>query len=512
MGDRAEVTLSAIDDISGPASNILKSLQALEDQTQDLNYILSGGTSGATRMAAGITDLGNASEKSVNSHRAAHQALSLVSGSMVELAGGSIAAQSGVRVLDSVMFQMAATGGAISVSFIAIVAAAAAAGYAFKTMAEAGKKNDEEMKSMTDSAVKSVSQLNYLDEAQRRVAAVGAAQMGRQVTSLKDQISELTQKMKENSEQALKMSQPQVEHLGGMEGSVTLPAASDGGAAALAQQKMNEQLIILRNQLKVTEADYKNLTTASSKYKSVVGDQAPLQAEISSLERTASGIENVGRAVGHLEVDYEALKNVAQEAGISVAEAAEIMVAQNNVVKTGVENLAMAFGTTLGNAIMGAKDAWKEGLKVMIGAVFDAVTQVLLAAAIMNQGLTAALIPGTFVGILAMVAVVQGMKAVAMSALSSAGNKAASQGAASMGSSATASAGAGGTSTGASGPGGSAVSSAQKEVVNNISVSLPVHALDLSSVSDIQMKSLATRIGRIIADSAGQGQFSLVGA
>jgi hypothetical protein len=68
------------------------------------------------------------------------------------------------------------------------------------------------------------------------------------------------------------------------------------------------------------------------------------------------------------------------------------------------------------------------------------------------------------------------------------------------------------TTAAAAGPGGSAISSAMKEVINNISINLPVQALDLSSISDIQLKNLANRISRVIAEAAATGQFSLVGA
>ncbi len=510
--EEAKVVLTAVDNVTIPALKASESLRAYQGSVDALASLTGGSASGINPAYAKTLD--NVSDSATHagtSHRVAHQSLQLFTQGLGEVAGASPAAEAGVRVLDSAMLHMATTGGMLSLGFVAVVAAVTAAGYAFRTSAEHTKTEREEMDKLKDSTIAAVKQLDYLDRAQKSVMGVGAGEAAERVTKLKAKIDDLTEAMRKNAAQAAIMSKPQTENLGGMEGSVTLPAQSDGSKSAGNQVKMAGELRVLQEELKKAQHEQDQLTLKSSKYVSLLKDNGnPLRTYSNELERQAAAYESVGQIMGDLEFDYGALSQAAETAGISTTHAAQIMVAQNKAVEQGVFNLASAFGQTIGNAVMKGKDAWREGLKAMLGMVFDTATQVLIAAAIMNKGLSAALIPFSFGAILAMVAVVQGLKMVAMNALSS--------GAASLQSAAPTSLGAvnggatSGTGTASSGPGGSPISSASKEVVNNIQIHLPVSAMDLSSVSDIQMKTLANKIGRIIADAAGHGQFSLVGA
>lgn len=518
MADEASVILSAINNVSGPVSEATASLAKYQAAMDSMASLEGRSAASAAVATDGINNVSAAAAGSVVPHRAAHQALALVSGSMVELAGGSAAAGGAVRVLDSVMFAMAATGGAVSLAFIGVIAAAAAIGYAFKSSAEETKKQQEALDKLTESTIKSVSGLEYLDKAQKSVAGVGLAQAGDKVRALKSQIDELTESMKKNADAVKAGALAGTAGVGGQISAFANIMSSGlvgtGGSeqAAANQVKMAGQLRVLTEALKQAQHEQDQLKNKSAAYVSTLADMGnPLDQTANRMNRSASEIEKVGSALGPVDASMEEVAAMANKMGVSYVQAASVMSNQNNILKAGVENLSVAFGTTLGNAIMGAKDAWKEGLRTMIGAVFDAATQVVLAAAVMNEAISASLIPGSFAGILGMVVVLQAMKAVAMSALGSASSKANAVGStfASGSAGASDSSGASGTATG---PSGSPISSAQSQVTNNVTVHLPVEAMDLSSVSDMQLKNLANRVGRVLAEASGQGQFSLVGA
>lgn len=518
MADEASVILSAINNVSGPTAEATASL-AKYQAAMDSMASLEGKSSASAAVATdGIRGVSAAAADSVIPHNAAHKALALVSGSLVELSGGSAAAGGAVRVLDSVMFAMATTGGAVSLAFVGVVAAAAAIGYAFKASAEETKKQQEALDKLTESTIKSVSSLDYLDKAQKSVAGVGMAQAGDKVRALKTQIDELTESMKKNAE-AARAGAPTA-GLGIGAGISAMTNLMSGGLMGTggfeqsnaAQVKMAGQLRVLTEALKQAQHEQDNLKNKSAAYVSTLADMGnPLEQTSTRMGMSASAIERVGSALGPVDATMDDVAAMANKMGVSYVQAATVMANQNNILKAGIENLSVAFGTTLGNAIMGAKDAWKDGLRAMIGAVFDAATQVVLAAAVMNEAISASLIPGSFIGILGMVVVLQAMKAVAMAALGSASAKANAVGStfASGSAGASSSSGASGSATG---PSGSPISSAQSQVTNNVTVHLPVEAMDLSSVSDMQLKNLANRVGRVLAEASGQGQFSLVGA
>jgi len=79
---------------------------------------------GAMNEAPGrFANLAAASDRALIPHRAAHQALNLVTRQIAMLGGASAAASGPLRVFDSILFQLCMTGGAVSLPFIAITAA-----------------------------------------------------------------------------------------------------------------------------------------------------------------------------------------------------------------------------------------------------------------------------------------------------------------------------------------------------------------------------------------------------
>lgn len=518
--DTATVALAATDEISSPTLQAINSLQQLQATIGQLATASKGLTGSSVPAAAGVRAVGEASGASAIPHRAAHQALNLVSTSMAGLAGASPAAEAGVRVLDAVMFQVAIHGAAISMGFVGLVVAAAGVGAAMKSAAEETKKEADSLEAVKAGAVKAVSGLTYLSSYQRGVAGVAAGDLSAKIIKLKSDIGDLSDKMKENVSSSSGVG---IMSKVGLWAKETFSMGSTTGtsgindAAAAAQVKMAGNLRVLQEELKKTQHEYDLMTQKSGAYKSVLQNIGnPLQEFENQMTHEASTLEAVGRALGDVGSDAEDMgaifrevESISDRMGVTYERAAGIMKSQTDAVKSGVIGLASTIGTAMGNAISGTRDAWKEGLKAIIGAVFDMATQVVIAAAIMNQAITAAFIPGTFAGILAMVVVLQALKQVAIGALSSGIS---SNSAAASANVAGGDLGVGSPGGAPSGPGGTAVASAQSQVTNNIQVNLPVQALDLASISDIQLKSFANRVGRVIAEAAGQGQFSLVGA
>lgn len=518
MADDATVTLSANDQISTPVLKAVAALQQLQGSISDIAKaakVLDGSSAVAT---GGIRAQTDAVAKSVPTNTIANKTLGLVSSSMAELAGASQNAGTAIKIMDSIMFKLATAGGGISIAFIAVTAAAVMAGTAMRNSAEETRKSREEMDKLVSSTTKTVLALSTLDATQKSVAGVGAGQIQSRIIQIKDQINGLTKAMEANAAAASRGKATGFgEALSAVGKSMVTgegPSAIIRSASAAKQVEMAGQMRVLRNELQNLNNDFGVATQKASAYISRIQTISdPLMQAARAHDFAAASIEKVQGVLGHIQVSMADVSVAAQNMGVSQIEAAGVIVQQTEIVKNAAISAAAIMGTALGNAISGSKNAWREGLKAMIGLVFDTATQVIIAAAIMNKAISLSMIPFSFVGILAMVAVLQAVKAVAMNALSpsaAAGVGANAASAAGISQSPAIRSGSGGSES--TGPGGTAVSSAQREVVNNISVNLPIQALDLASISDMQLKNFANRVGRVIADAAGQGQFSLVGA
>lgn len=525
--DTATVALAASDQISAPVLKAIASLQQLQAAIGDISKASKSMTDSSAVGVSGIRGLGEASDHSVAPHRAAHQALGLVTGAMGDLAGASPAAQAGVKVLDSIMFQMAVTGGALSLGFVGVVAAAAAVGSAFKSAADEAKKQQESIDKTTESVIRATEALHTLDAAHKTVAGAGLGQLRASLASLKQQLAEVEEQSKRAAESASKGTSGGflADMATGMKAAVTFGSAYNDmlDKANASQVKFMTQARALAQAVKDTQTQIDGLTKKIGVYHSTITTGVnPLREFGAAQERAAADTAALGSALNAFgssaDADLSAViakaKELADILGITVVEAAskmgQILQAQTAAIMQGFIEASKIIGTAIGNAMGGVKQTWREVAKSLIGMVFDVATQVVIAAALMNEALTAAFIPGSFVAILGMVAVIQALKAGAMAALSSGASSAASS---AVGSSAgSSSAGGSAASSGTGGTSGTAVGSANQNVVNNISVHLPIQTLDVSSVSDIQLRNLATRIGRVLSQAAGQGQFSLVGA
>lgn len=208
------------------------------------------------------------------------------------------------------------------------------------------------------------------------------------------------------------------------------------------------------------------------------------------------------KSVAKMEAMILNLQKNMENAGNAIAEKAKQSF--DGFATAGVSAMAIV-GEAMGNSIMNAQNAWKNGMIAIINLFLDTAMRLVAAAMLVNKAISAMLIPGIGLGAgLAAMAGLGALKAIANTALTR--ERVASAGAEAAGGGANVAGGAGGRNVaGATGT----VSSASKEVVNNISVNIPIQALDLASISDAQLKGLSFRVGKMIREAAATGQFSL---
>lgn len=514
MAEEASVILSAVNNVSGPTAEATASLAKYQAAIDSMASLTGRSVGAAAQATAGINNVSAAAAASVVPHGAAHKALNLVSGSLVGIAGGSAAASAAIRVMDSVMFAMVTTGGAVSIGFVAIVAAAAAVGYAFKTSAENAKKQKDEMDSLTDNTIKYVSQLDYMDRVQKSVAGVGLAKSGERITELKNQIENLTESMRKNAEQAILMSTPMTINVGEMEGTRTIPGR-DVSSQNKEQIRMAGELRVLQVELEKTERAQDSL---ARKVVVFSGNLEYSSLAVDRLSEEYHQTDAILKAIG-TEGPEEILKiaDAADAVGISFDAMQSHMTAAKNKSAEDMKSLTdivVSSSVIMAQAIGVASLSGQNAFVGMANAMIDAMTQiaiqvitkfvVMTQAAILFDSAAKGGLPGFLIG-LASIGVVAAVGAAMKSAVSSSAH---------IKVPASTQPGIGGMNNGSpsSGAGGTTISSAQSQITNNMVVNMPVQALDLAAVSDIQLKNLANRVGRVLAEASGQGQFSLVGA
>ncbi len=537
MSDEAKVILSAVDNVTIPALQASDSLRAYQGSVDALASLTGGAASGInpayTKSLGGVSD---AAEHAGQSHRVAHQAMGLFSQGLGELAGASPAAEAGIRVLDSAMLHMATTGSMMSFGFIGLVAAATAAGYAFRSSAEHAKTEKEAVDHLSDSIIANIKARALLTPQQKEFVGVALAKATQDVEKYTGKIRDLEEEMKKSNAQALLMSKPQRIDLGGMEGSVEVSAKSDGGAEAKKRFEDINNLRTYKTLLEEAQREKEKLEGKVTAYKTpklfddVIKFQYDLKASGEAASRSADHIEEIGRALGdtktpivemkdglgHVKLIFPELEEMAHSMGISVGQAAQFVNEKTTAAFTGMAQVAAnsmsSIGAAAAQAAFGVANAWHNAVNAIIQDVIRMAIQWVEKYIIMAQ-VAALAHEVTTKGIFGLIT---GLAAIgAISAIGAGLQQALAAHPADAGSSAYAgspSTSFSPTQQSPSGPGGTAISSSARDITNHITVSMPVQALDLTAVSDFQMKALATKIGRIISDSAGQGQFSLVGA
>ena len=195
MEEEAAVILTAEDGISDSIESAIGSLRGLQDAASATAEGMSGLESSGASAEEVISKLGNASSGSIVPHRAAHQAMNLVTMDMAQMAGSGPAASGAIHVMNSAMFALATGASGASLAFLGIVGVVVGVVAGMKSISDSAKKTDEDLQKMTDSAVKAATALNTPNASQMSVIGVGAGQLAQKVLDLKTQIADLNQKM-----------------------------------------------------------------------------------------------------------------------------------------------------------------------------------------------------------------------------------------------------------------------------------------------------------------------------
>lgn len=511
MADEASVILRAVDEVSGPAAEAAAALEQYGQTAQQAG-------AAAAAAAGGVGGLGEAAGGSVVPHRAAHQALSLVSMQMSQMAGASAGAHGAITVLDSILFQIAMTGGAVSLAFIGVTTAIVALTSVFSAMHAESAKTEATLDSLVTKQTALAASSNSLTAAQKSVAAEGAANMQRELMKTADAIGQQEAKLKE----LMTVEQGHVATLSEQErGIVSTETAYRGSAGEI--EKARGALAALKAQQEEQQGQFHKLTEASAGFdakmreiknpiEAVAASQHRMFTEgIAGLEREAKAAEGVGKALGNVNVPMSQVIALAQKMQISYVQAATII---SGRVTDGFKAMAEAAANsveTLASAAVdsanGVSDAWTKAadsiIKDITRMAIEWVKKHIIMIEVENllQNVTTAGIFGLMKGI-AEIGVIEALGAVMESALSKP-----AAGAAGLSPSGGGGA-SGGAAAGTGGVGGT-ISSAQQTVTNYNTINLPVHALDLASVSDMTMRNLANRIGQLLRDANATGQFAL---
>ena len=449
MAEEAAVTLKAYDEMSGPAAKAAASLQGLQSQMQGM---ATQGINVAKGAKIGTDGIGLM--EVMASKRFEHVGMNLMLGQMASMQGTTPAVTRSLGLVSYALTGLAGISGPVALAIMAVAAAATFAASQHAKHAEAIKKvNEQYDKSL--SALKGLT-LNQIESSHQSIVQANAT-----LQNLKAQLL-IEQSTNTWRESIIRWA-----------------------VTALESMAMVGRAIIALGSAMLHPIDaFKTLTDlwVAGKTKLTSALDAPTEAakklkeEISKLEPELLKANKAFDSLkAHGAEQFQVLHNVALETAKSI-------------------------GTAMGETASGMQDAWHSAIKAMVGAFFDAAMGIVTASIAVSKAVTSMLIPG--IGVVAgfaALAALAGFKAVAMAALTPK---------ASTPTIATTAAVAG-TSASTPTTGGTAVSSAQKEIVNNVTVNMPIQALDLAAISDTQLKALSFRVGKMLREASATGQFSL---
>lgn len=514
MADEASVVLSADDEISGPALDAAASLENLKRAVNDVSSASAALPGQANMAAASVEGLGAASEHSAVPHRAAHQALNLVSRQVTELSGASAAAHGPLKIFDSILFSMAFSGGGVSMAFVGLTAALVTVTSIFTASSEAAKKQAEGIEEIKKKAVEAALATDGLAASQKKIAAIAAGETQKAMLTNKVAISEAQEKLKS-------LLETQNDQMVSQDGLIFRQVKASAATKGTNEEIQNQKSVI---QTLVTEGGslqhrYEELTKASiglgKSARAAAEDhsagylkiQQTLNASEAGFRRTAAAAELVGRALGTSGASYNQVIVLAQKLGISHLEAATNIAKAADTMKMAVVSAASTITDSLAEMVVSGQANFAKlagSLLQTFGSALKQIGEMWLATDLMmSMGIGPQSI-GAAIGVIALGSLIE-----AVGSKISAGTSGAAESSAAPSSTGVSGAA---TTPGATGVGGTAVSSAQQTVNNNITIQLAVEALDLAAVSDAQMRSLSNRIARLIAQGAQGGQFSLAGA
>lgn len=503
MADEAAVTLTANDNISAPVMRAMGSLQAFQRSIDELGRASKSLLPTTVSTASSLDLAGRASATSTVSHRSAHQAVNLLSHAMAELAGVSPAAASGMRIVDGILFQMVTNAGKLSLGVVGITAVIIGLGSAMASAAESTKKQNEAMEAMSKKAEEASISADKLTLAQKRMAAIGFSDSAKEVTKLTADLSEAEAELRRLSSSFTVTG----EAIGEFDQTVTVTRTGvTGTSAEIANQErtVRSLSVALEEAKKKREAFQLASIGIGAKQREEISPQGAADKEIAEIAARGAMWANYYKQTDDMR------KRDLEEENNAWLRKAEVARANLEAVRDStVSNMAVV-AQAMGRAAATGANMFTAMANAMIDAMMNVAMEIVMKymimtnAAILFDSAAKGGLPGFLLGLAAM-----GVVTAAFTALKGAIAEKPKP----MTSSFAPSAGIGGTeSTGASGAGGATVSPSKQGNVNYISVNLGVEALELSAISDTQLKNLAGRVGRIISDSAYTGQISFAGA
>lgn len=538
--EEAAVVLSAQDEVSGAVAGAVASLERLKSTVVGSSSAMVDLTYGGTKATEAVVRMGEAAERAEVPHRALHQSMNLLSRELVDVAGGSRAAEGAVHVLDSVMLAAVTSGGALSTAFLVFIGVAVTVGTVIKTVSE----NTEKAKKEFEGAVESVRAITRTTEEataatvdhakailkQYEAQLLVAEQAPNLGAKVKAAMGDIETAAKAAFDQVAKVAEAIIHPLTAVQALAGATSATMTGVAADISKPAPE-IDALKKKVHELQEALDGIGAAARKSAAELdefymrqleeaADAARVEMDLEDAKRERELFIQQARLGGWgayysqkdgMNQRANAAQDAEDEAAARAAEARR-MKDLTNAVNTAA-SAAAAIGAATASAAMGASDAWHVAVSAIINDIVRMATRWVEEQVVMAQ--TAAFAQSVFTH--GFLGIIEGLAAIG--AIAAIG--ATLQAAASSGTSGAGVGGGVGVPTNAAGSpataastgfGGAAVSSAQQSVNNNISVQLAVEALDLSTVSDSQMRSLANRVARLIAGNATGGQLTLAGA
>jgi len=453
MAEEAAVVLKGIDELSGPALKAIAALKQLEAQAKK---VADTGSTVAKGAKVGTDGIGLM--EVMASKRFEHVGMRMMLGQIADITNASPAASRSLGMVSTAMSGLMVASGPVGITLMAVAAAVTLGTMAWNKHAEAQKKANEQYE-------KSIASLKSLTTSQADSARQSLVQAKATLQNLEAQLL-IEQQTGTWREAFIRWS----------------------GTAIESIMSVVRAIIALGKAFLHPIDAFKTLTDlwVSAKGKLADALDAPTKRAIELQQQ----IDNLKNSIANTTPVVDAMTSNA--------------VSKFQDMLGVVVSVSKIIGEVMGNVIVGVQEAWKVGVKSLIGVIVDmAIKMVTINIAAAKTVAAAWAMAGGPAGMLLMagkIAAIAALGAVAIGALSKTKTESAPSAAISSVSPA---------STAAATTGGAAVSTAQKEVVNNITVNMPIQALDLAAISDTQLKSLSFRVGKMLREASATGQFSL---
>lgn len=477
MADEIEVGLTAVDNISGPAEEAAQALEGVSGAARDAAEAAEEMAAPAANAERSLMSLG----ESGAFRRFDHLALRMMIGNIAEMEGVAGKGSGSLRLLEGGLSAVAMTAGLVTGPMLLVVAGIAAMTAAWKTHsaeAEKAKKAfDDQIASLKGIAPVQVDANKATFDSAAALRKQLEAQLAAQEAAgtYKDRIIAAYREVRD----------------------VVLKVIEDIKIALNAW---------VQAQVSVYKAIGDLAVNILHPMEGVHKAQADLAAGFAPI---ADGIQKVAAAANNwlnsMPSQVDKTKQKIKELDTEVAAAHKRVADATTASLTGMQQNALTIFSAIGNSAVQAGNnmvnAWQTAFKAVDDMLVQLATSWIQKHIVMAEA--SEVTHNAELGIFGVISggLLTGAVAAAGSLLL--GALSGSTGFKGAG------AGGGGGGGGGGGIGGSPVSSANSNVTNQITINLPIQALDLASISDSVLRGFAVRVGAILRDAAATGQFAL---